>query len=65
MTERQWELYRLSVVKEAEETPHKAAVIRAIEHKLMTLDLEENASIPAGDGLSHGYGSVSEKNGLN
>jgi hypothetical protein len=27
VTERQWELYRLSVVKEAPESPRKAAVI--------------------------------------
>jgi hypothetical protein len=47
MTERQWELYRLSVVKETPESPRKAAVIRAIEHKLMTLDLQEKASIRA------------------
>lgn len=50
MTERQWELYRLSVMQKAAESPHKAAVIRAIEHKLMTLDLEEKASAPTGDG---------------
>jgi len=35
MTERQWELYRLSVVDEWQESPHKAAVIGAIKHKLM------------------------------
>jgi len=58
MTERQWELYRLSVVKEAKESPHKAAVIRAIEHKLLTLDLEEKASIPAGDGLSRSHRDI-------
>jgi hypothetical protein len=52
MTERQWELYRLSVMKAAAETPHKAAVIRAIEHKLMTLDLVEKSSLPERDSLS-------------
>jgi hypothetical protein len=57
MTERQWELYRLSAMKEAAESPHKEAVIRAIEHKLMTLDLEEKASLSAADGLSHFHGN--------
>jgi hypothetical protein len=45
MTERQWELYRLSVVDEWPESPYKAAVIGAIKHKLMILDLQEKASI--------------------
>jgi hypothetical protein len=58
MTERQWELYRLSVMKEAEESPHKAAVIRAIEHKLMTLDLEEKACMPPADSPSRSYGDI-------
>jgi len=49
MTERQWELYRLSVVEEWPESPHKAAVIRAIKHKLMILALQEKASIKAPD----------------
>jgi hypothetical protein len=49
MTERQWELYRLSVVDEWQESPHKAAVIGAIEHKLMILALQEEASIEAPD----------------
>jgi hypothetical protein len=51
MTERQWELYRLSVVKEAPETPHTAALISAIEHKLMTLGLEETTSRRRLDGF--------------
>jgi hypothetical protein len=58
VTERQWELYRLSVVQEAPESPYKAAVIRAIKHRLMTLDLEEGASIPERDGLSHFHGKT-------
>ena len=41
MTERQWELYRLSVVEEWQESPHKAAVVEAIKHKLMILDLQK------------------------
>ena len=45
MTERQWELYRLSVVEEWQESPHKAAVLEAIKHKLMILALQEKASI--------------------
>ena len=49
MTERQWELYRLSVVEEWQESPHKAAVIEAIKHKLMILALQEKASIEEPD----------------
>jgi hypothetical protein len=49
MTERQWELYRLSVVAEWPESPHKAAVIAAIKHKLMILALQEKASIERRD----------------
>jgi hypothetical protein len=52
MTERQWELYRLSVVEEWPESPHKAAVIGAIKHKLMILALQEKASIEASDALT-------------
>jgi hypothetical protein len=49
MTERQWELYRLSVVDEWPESPHKAAVIGAIKHKLMILALQEKAFIEVPD----------------
>ena len=49
MTERQWELYRLSVVEEWQESPHKEAVIGAIKHKLMILALQEKASIDLSD----------------
>jgi len=49
MTERQWELYRLSVVDEWQESPHKAAVIGAIKHKLMIMALREKASINVPD----------------
>lgn len=44
MTERQWELYRLSVVVDWPESPRKEAVIEAIRHKLMILALQERAS---------------------
>jgi hypothetical protein len=37
MNERQWELYRLSVVEKWTESPYKRAVSAAIEHKLMVL----------------------------
>ena len=37
MNERQWELYRLSVVERWAESPYKRAVSAAIEHKLMVL----------------------------
>lgn len=37
MNERQWELYRLSVVETWSDSPYKRAVSAAIEHKLMVL----------------------------
>jgi len=40
MTERQFELYRLNVGEQMPNSPYKAAVINAINHKLMTLDQE-------------------------
>ena len=49
MTEREWELYRLSVVEEWQESPHKAAVVEAIKHKLMILAQQEKESIEAPD----------------
>jgi hypothetical protein len=49
MTERQWEFYRLSIVEQWPESPHKATVIGAIKHKLMTLARQEEASIEAPD----------------
>jgi hypothetical protein len=51
-TEREWELYRLSVVEEWQESPHKAAVVEAIKHKLMILALQEKASIEGPDALT-------------
>jgi hypothetical protein len=38
MNERQWELYRLSVVETWSDSPYKRAVSAAIEHKLMVLE---------------------------
>ncbi len=38
MTERDWELYRLSVVEQLPEGPYKDAVIGGIKHKLSLLD---------------------------
>lgn len=38
MTEREWELYRLSVVQQQPESPHKDTVIAGIRHKLKMLD---------------------------
>ena len=52
MTERQWELYRLNVVEEWHESPHKEAVIGAIKHKLMILALQEKASNDLPDTLT-------------
>ena len=52
MTEREWELYRLSVVEVWQDSPHKAAVIGAINHKLMILALQEKESIEAPDALT-------------
>jgi hypothetical protein len=37
VSERQWELYRLSVVEKWSDSPLKRAVSAAIEHKLMVL----------------------------
>jgi hypothetical protein len=41
MTERDWELYRLSVVDRMPEGPYKDAVIAGIKHKLKLLDQRE------------------------
>lgn len=41
MTERDWELYRLSVVEQLPEGPYKDAVIAGIKHKLHMLDQRE------------------------
>jgi hypothetical protein len=49
MTDRQWELYRLSVVVEWPESPYKESVIEAIRHKLMILALHEKASVDLPD----------------
>jgi hypothetical protein len=43
MTERDWELYRLSVVEQLPEGPYKDATIAGIRHKLQLLDKHEPA----------------------
>jgi hypothetical protein len=41
MTERQWELYRLSVVEKWPDSPHKEATIAGIRHKLAVIENTE------------------------
>jgi hypothetical protein len=41
MTERNWELYRLSVVERLADSPYKEAVVSAIKHKLSILGYAE------------------------
>jgi hypothetical protein len=38
MTERQWELYRLSVAEEWPDSPYKTATIAGIRHKLAAIE---------------------------
>jgi len=45
MNERQWELYRLSVVEKWAESPYKKAVSAAIEHKLIVLGQDTAAGM--------------------
>ena len=45
MNERQWELYRLSVVETWAESPYKKAVYASIEHKLMILEQDTASGI--------------------
>jgi hypothetical protein len=47
MNERQWELYRLSVVETWSESPYKRAVSAAIKHKLMILGQHTAAGVDA------------------
>jgi len=42
--ERQWELYRRSVIERMPDSDYKTAVLAAIEHRLMMLDRREAAS---------------------
>ena len=49
MNERQWELYRLSVVKKWSESPHKRAISAAIEYKLMILGQDPSTRAEAVD----------------
>jgi hypothetical protein len=46
MTEREWELYRLSVVRQFPEGPYKEATLAGIEHKLLLLDHQEPTHQP-------------------
>jgi hypothetical protein len=41
MNERQWELYRLSMVERWAQSPYKRAVMAAIQHKLMVLKQDD------------------------
>jgi len=52
VNERQWELYRLSVVEKWSESPYKRAVSAAIEHKLMVLGRYTAAREEAGKGAT-------------
>jgi len=47
MNERQWELYRLSVVETWAESAYKKAVYAAIQHKLMILERDTAAGMNA------------------
>jgi hypothetical protein len=44
IVERQWELYRRSVIERMPDSDYKTAVLAAIEHRLMMLDRVEAAS---------------------
>jgi len=41
MTEREWELYRLSVVEAWPDSPYKTATIAGIQHRLAAIDHAE------------------------
>jgi hypothetical protein len=41
MTERQWELYRRSVVERMPESDYKQAALAGIKHRLLSLDYIE------------------------
>jgi hypothetical protein len=55
MNERQWELYRLSVVETWSESPYKRAVSAAIRHKLMILgrNADRDANLAATPAFRH------------
>jgi hypothetical protein len=46
MTERDWELYRLSVVEQLPEGPYRDAIIGGIKHKLILLGQQELRPAP-------------------
>ncbi len=47
VTERQWELYRLSVVDRMPESSYKAAVVEGIRNKLSVIDTLEASTAAA------------------
>jgi len=49
MTERQWELYRLSVVEKWPDSPFKAATVAGIQHKLVAIEIAEGPHGRSGD----------------
>jgi hypothetical protein len=49
MTERQWELYRLSVVETWPDSPFKAATIAGIRNKLAAIQYAEAPQNMSGD----------------
>jgi hypothetical protein len=53
MTERDWELYRLSVVEQMPESLYRDAIIAGISHKLFLLDRLASSGDPDGI-LKHG-----------
>ena len=61
MNERQWELFRLSVVEKWAESPYKKAVYAAIQHKLMILEQDTAAGMmnPTTTATSRRYSSLS------
>lgn len=46
MSERHWEMYRLSVIERIPDSPYKEAVIEAIRHKLRMLEMLEASANP-------------------
>jgi hypothetical protein len=41
MTERQWELYRLSVIERLRDSPYKIAVLDGIRNRLKMIEMKE------------------------
>ena len=51
MSERQWEMYRLSVIEGIPDSPYRAAVLEAILHKLRMLEMLEGSANPIHEAL--------------